>query len=204
MRLFTKCQVGTNVVAFDCSKELFQKKEVEAVWIEDVMMMRDNKEGAYSEFCDHVLLHVVGRDLWKRRAHTHDMSQIATVSDEAFGLLLLENGWETWKAMFAMEDDIPSPKYSVHGPGTKKFQGWREEGIERFNELYDDVEEDRNLDEGRFEKAFKEDKLKTRAGKKIKRKRASLGEPEKPAVRARIEAPKDELKTVRTKDAVKK
>jgi hypothetical protein len=177
------------------------KKEVitDAVWFENVMLMRDDAEGAYGLFCEHVLSHVVGRDVWKRLSPTHTVSQIATVSDEAFALLLLENSWEMWVAVATEQRDVPSPKYSMRGPGTKKYQGWTEEGIARFNELFDEVEEDRRIDKGIFEEAFKTFKLGKAADKQKKRKQISTIDPERPVVTARIEQPRAELADIRAK-----
>ena len=146
---------------------LLKDKVVDPVWILNVMDMRENTEGSYALFCDHVLSHVVGQEVWKCRSHTHMISQIATKSDEAFALFLLENSWEVWMALAASEDKIPLPKYSTRGPGTKKFQGWTESGIKRFNELFDDVEDNRKVSNGDFDNEFKTAKMeKMLRGKK--------------------------------------
>ena len=164
--------------------------------IADIFNLRKNTDGAYRVFCEFVLSHVVGRDVWKRCAHTHTISQIATVSDEAFALLLLENSWEAWKAVAGKQTSVPCPIYSVRGPGTKRFQGWTEKGIERFNELYDDVSEDRRHNEGTFDEAYKCAMFDAMAGRKRKRKQQCISE-EIQVIRARIESPREDLSTAR-------
>ena len=42
---------------------------------------------------------VVGRRRWKKGVDSIEVKVIATVTDKAFGLLLLENSWEKWVDM---------------------------------------------------------------------------------------------------------
>ena len=96
--------------------------------------------------------------------------KIVTKSDEAFGLLLIENYMEKWQKMLDDGDDVESEapipistagagtdgrrnrptrrritgKYTAKKSGTTcKYGGWSVEGMARFNELYDMVKEDR-------------------------------------------------------------
>ena len=133
--------------------------------------MRDGDSSVYEMFCDKVLSHVIGRDIWKRRCHMHTLTDIATVSDEAFALFLLENSWEVYVAVATKDEDIPAPKYSVQGPGTKMYKGWTDEGIARFNQLFDDVKANRTGNKGVFDEALKNKKLAEMAAKKKKRQR---------------------------------
>lgn len=94
-------------------------------------------------------------------------AKMVTRSDEAFGLLMLENYIDKWKAMIADEDadddeDDGDRKMPARGGATKKeplrlrgiytskkrghckYSGWSREGIARFNELYKLVCEDRD------------------------------------------------------------
>lgn len=50
----------------------------------------------YNWFCDTVLSCVVGRNLWKGHLPVLRASNIATPSDEALALLLMENSWDCW------------------------------------------------------------------------------------------------------------
>ena len=87
-------------------------------------------------------------------------SELLCSSSEAFALLLLENHWERWIDLYIIskgeifqrgksvlgdyETDIP-PKYTRGGSKTVRGigKGWTKEGIERFNELYLMVKNDR-------------------------------------------------------------
>jgi hypothetical protein len=181
------------------STALLKKNQIDDDWLENVKCFREDHQGSYTLFCDHALSHVVGRDVWKRRSATHDVSDIATASDEAFALFLIDNSWEVWKAEIEASDaaQVPHPKYSVRGPGTKKFQGWTDEGIKKFNEYYDEVEADRAKDAGNFEKEYKERRLGELNGKK-KRKRPTAKLPEEAQVlRARIAPNCADLSNVR-------
>jgi len=87
----------------------------------------------------------VGRKLsWKQQCAKKHVSDIVSVSDEVFSLLVLENCWDVWlhKAMMkGHEDDTPAPKYVYTGTGGqgKRYGGWDAKGYARFNSLYDIV-----------------------------------------------------------------
>ena len=82
------------------------------------------------------------------------MSKYATISDEAFALLILENNYETWMDMAltgnTKTSKIPQ-KYTNGGMSQGKVgtsqhnKGWSDEGLCRFNELFDLVEKNRDL-----------------------------------------------------------
>jgi hypothetical protein len=183
-------------------KGLLEKKKIDRNWLDQVLEMRDDTEGAYSLFCDCVLSHVIGRDVWKKHSHTHKLPTIATVSDEAFAIFLLENSWEVWVAMAAKEGVIPERNYSVRGPGTKKLQGWTEEGIERFNKLFDMVLKNRTDNKGIFEEALMAKRLADKAGKKNMKKRPASALPGELPVQARVEVPTEALMKVRRMEKV--
>ena len=107
---------------------------------------------------------------WKARYRSASNDRdLWMVSNEAFGLLLLENSWDRWMDIFtqskghvvikrgakkaANESQVP-PKYTwggvVYSDKSKKLtvdtgcgKGWSREGIIRFNELFDQVSKDR-------------------------------------------------------------
>jgi hypothetical protein len=86
---------------------------------------------------------------------------LCTISDEAFALLLLENSYNRWLDLFLnnkgpvmqrrgvrFQSDVPilytrgGIKYDKMDM-TKSVKGWSEEGIARFNALFDQVIADR-------------------------------------------------------------
>jgi hypothetical protein len=147
-----------NNCVFVVLKELLRGEDMPK--LEEVMQMRHNVNGAYTKFCDVVLSQVVGRHDWKQNCGKKLMREYASSSDEAFGLLVLENSWAVWKEMAEKKDIYEStsnkPKYTVNGAGTKKNGGWKQEGIKRFNELAKLVRADRERDLSEFERIYME------------------------------------------------
>ena len=67
--------------------------------MEDLLKTRDDVGGAYTLFCDHFLQCVVRRRNWRAGIEDKEVQKVATVTDEALGLLLLENSWDKWVDM---------------------------------------------------------------------------------------------------------
>ena len=134
--------------------------------LEEIMQLRKNVNGSYSKFCDVVLSQVVGRQDWKVNCRIIPLREYASASDEAFGLLLLENSWLLWREMAVKDDDdekmLQKSKYTMNGAGTKKNGGWKAEGINRFNELAQMVKADREKDSAEFETMYMESKFKSK------------------------------------------
>jgi hypothetical protein len=139
-----------------------EDNEMEMPSLRNIMALRkhnDKINEAYVFFCEKFLKHVVGVQSFNRACKRHVfISEIATFSDKALALLMLENSEFRWTAEFAKieqgekvaKDDkqLPKPLYtSTQGDRkgfTKKYGGWSERGIERFNALYKMVREDRS------------------------------------------------------------
>ena len=65
------------------------------------------------------------------------MSQLATKSDEALLLVMMENSIDHWMAEWndpehKNMDSWPKPKYTCVKNQAKKYKGWSQEGIGRF------------------------------------------------------------------------
>lgn len=120
--------------------------------LSDMLEGRENPS-AYSFFCYHFLPYVVGRTKWNYIMRTNrDIRDVASTSDEALGLVLLENSWDRWEWEHTKtKEDIkadnakrpeertgPQTKYTV-GRGRKDVSrscsGWTNQGILRFSEL---------------------------------------------------------------------
>ena len=97
------------------------------------------------------------------------VEDIATVSDKAFGLLVLENNWERWKWLCDKttqqvrealhEEKLAAKEYhgehhtrlcppkSKHtlgiGKNKKKNKGWNREGLKKFKQLKEHIKNDR-------------------------------------------------------------
>lgn len=72
----------------------------------DFRELRRNKE-AYTIFHDYFLPAVVQHRIWRRRVHSWIVgSDLCTVSDEAFALLILENYEAIYKDLFALQQPL--------------------------------------------------------------------------------------------------
>jgi hypothetical protein len=96
---------------------------------------------AYTFFADVCIECVAGKKKWKSKHTTELMAKIASPTDEAFALLLLENAYKVWCDM-AKEGNVDGttlmkPKYTggKASGGCRRYQGWSDEGIVRYNQL---------------------------------------------------------------------
>ena len=70
--------------------------------LQDFLQMRENDD-AMSFFCDNILPEVVGKVSWRKGVMSMKVRELATVTDEAFAQLILENVWNSgwshlWKS----------------------------------------------------------------------------------------------------------
>ena len=130
--------------------------------VRNMMAMQKGSGGSvnvsYIFFCEKFLKHVVGvrrfNNGWKNKAA---ITNLASPSDEALALLLLENSEARWieeseaerRGEEVAESTLPKTRYTNNGEKrakkgfTKKFGGWSNEGIDRFNNLVGLVKLDR-------------------------------------------------------------
>ena len=125
----------------------------------DMLAMGDNENNAYITFCDYILPAVCGRKSNEAKFNKSYLSKVASVSDEAFALLSIENAWDRW--VFQLDnpdsDNIPATRYSQEGSQSRAliYSGWKRIGTERFRELQKLVKEDRTTDDRmEFEKLY--------------------------------------------------
>jgi hypothetical protein len=128
---------------------------------------------SFETFFKYLLPAIAGKNKIKNRIATPVVAdnQICTVSDEAFAMLVLENNYDRWvdvqknkregstgvdpslalksdKRKRKWESNV-SPKYTEGGivysqKGKATQKGWKDEGIQRFNVLCQQVNADRN------------------------------------------------------------
>jgi len=164
--------------------ELLEKKNLPSL---DELMLKRQKEDTFMVFADTFLSRVVGMSIWRKNCAKLPISEMATISDEAFTLLLLENYWEGWstknldeyKSEVTIDETTNQKKkrkatwgkFTSGAWGSRRFGGWSKEGLIRFNQLYSQVEEDRKKDNA----AEVEEQYRLRCvnSKSKKRKRAS-------------------------------
>jgi hypothetical protein len=138
--------------------------------MEDFLKGRIHGE-AYTVFFEHFVPCALKKTEWERRiamARTHTESTdnfLSTVSDEAFALLLLKNSYDRWFDLYTsneggvmrqrgvkqrrFESDVPTLytrggiKYDKYQTKEGEKKGWSDDGIMRFNELFQMVKRDR-------------------------------------------------------------
>jgi hypothetical protein len=146
-------------------------------------------QGQYTDFADRMIRAVHGKSRYGQASETTDFDTLISKSQEAFTLLLYENGYNNWvwasRNNQATSSDsgsdtggnttdsrCPGYGYTERGKDTLSSRngGWSRKGMERFNELYRRVREDRMADEGAFERVYRRHReVKSRTRKKRKR-----------------------------------
>src|SRR5687768_6509232 len=121
----------------------------EKMSMEQVLQMGLPNNFIYFDFINHFVSAVVGKTKYINDSCTRLLSKFATVSDEAFALLSLENNYDTWMEMGVTGDTKTSRvqcKYTNGGKSQGKIapsqhnRGWSNEGLCRFDELFYMVE----------------------------------------------------------------
>lgn len=119
--------------------------------LKDILELRENVNNAYDFVYDCVLRCVVGKAQWKALLKNgSNISNIVSVSDEAFCLLVLDNGWDRWTKI--VKENITcskkcrkmKSKYTNENRiGPIMFDGWKIEGLEKYNDYVYQVLVDR-------------------------------------------------------------
>ena len=143
--------------------------------------MRDNKK-AFTQLCDNILPCVVGKNVWDKLVDQTIVSKIATATDEAWALLVMENSWDLWKQMADAPDgrveekERMETKWTQAGNSARKNEGWGDKGIPRFNKLMRTIGPDR-VRNSAVEIDYLKHKMETLCSRKAgKRKRQQEGE----------------------------
>lgn len=116
-----------------------------------------NKDGKYEMFLREFMPALIGYGVWLKNKTNRTIPEFVSVSTEAFGLLVLENAWDHWidvnndcavnkRAAEKSKENgnqtgagkqVARPtKYSNGGKGAEGSQGWKPEGINRYNALF--------------------------------------------------------------------
>ena len=155
--------------------------------LHEYQKLRANVE-AYGHFCDRILPCVIGKMAWSKDVYSKEISKIATPTDKAWALLLLENSWDLWHQMAEYElkaETLPKEqrvktKWTSTAISAGKYEGWGDDGIPRYNELVKKVREDReqhkSFDAMFLEKKREERALKMMSSKKRNRSNDSMDE----------------------------
>ena len=159
--------------------------------LDTLMELREDEE-TFEIFVEHFLKPAYSKkwnnQVMYRRNEIKTIGNIVTITDEAFVLLILENNWERWIDINNQSKNnyVPSkrgrekpmvssvlPKYThlqVKGSNAERNEeqgckGWRESGIQRFNDLCISVKDNRkhfvDVDKTLLEKLYPKDSPRT-------------------------------------------
>jgi hypothetical protein len=107
---------------------------------------------AFFFFAEHLLECVAGKRQWKKQKYQAELSKCVSVSDEAFCLLLLHNSLDSFEELATKEDGVKcvvKPKYTGQRGSNKRFEGWKKEGLLKYNEICGNVKQDRVCEVGK-------------------------------------------------------
>ena len=135
------------------------------VKLDQIMQLHQSENFAYFDFVEFFVSSVIGKACFKQNCCDNLLSQYATISDEAFAILIFENNLDAWIDMGVRKDtsgtEVPR-KYTNGGrskgemASSQHNKGWSEQGLKRFNELFDKVKENRATPEAViFEERFR-------------------------------------------------
>jgi len=157
--------------------ESYKKKESAAFDMEDFLHLC-SKLDLYKVFFKHFVKCVTKKHVYESKVKkAESLHDICSISDEAFALLLLENSWDKWMDQYNKDPASLLPRRGRHQDkpvstvktkytkGGYKYnndqettmstlshnKGWSQEGIKRYNQLYDLVEADRAAHPGFFQ-----------------------------------------------------
>jgi hypothetical protein len=102
------------------------------------------EQKSFHWFLDEIASVVVGTSVFDQVKCVKLPSEWLSPSLEAFSLLCIENYFERMKGKANQDEKISEPKWTAEGRGSRKHQGWKQEGIRRYNVLVNKVRSDRN------------------------------------------------------------
>ena len=103
------------------------------------MRVSDVHKEVFATFVNLCMVHFCSSMNWRYKAYNSHISEIFSVSDEAFAMLLLENNYEDYKMVYNLSRKVTrkesKPKYTKDSNLNEKFKGWSRKGLKRYDEL---------------------------------------------------------------------
>ena len=122
---------------------------------EGLLSLRTNKDyyDEFETFVNFCLVHCVTSMDWRYNACHNVISEIFSVTDEAFCILLLENNLFDYRKAAELKRKISrkeaQPRYTHGGISMSNVKGWDRKGIRRFNKLVQAVHRNRLTETGK-------------------------------------------------------
>ena len=132
-------------------------------------------DGQFTVFVE-IIVGKAGCNVWKKsNMHTHLMSEVVSVADEAFAIMLLRNSWDRWVAMAKNEAVLPPTKWTMEEKDERSrvFSGWDVDALDRvWPATYAAVKKDHEENQD-WEVSFRERKQAEANKEKNKKKPVS-------------------------------
>ena len=137
-----------------------QEKDIECPITLDVVKKRYDPayRDAYCAFLDYFIGSVVGKFAFSDRCYREPLGDYVNVSDEAFTILVFENNYERWHAMFENNNNwkhsdvlpkwtngdnsnrkLNKGKISDQNGSSAKMRGWNFLALQRYNQLCEEI-----------------------------------------------------------------
>ena len=131
------------------------------------------QQEAFNLFADTFGKCIIKRELWKNkllREPNISFSDVVTISDEAFAIFTIERNWTIWKNELAgVAVTLRSGDYTTKNTNVK-FGGWTRKGMDRFEEICQEVINVRRhfKERAEMENNYKKQKILFKAAKNTK------------------------------------
>ena len=104
---------------------------------------------AWTWFADKVMECITGKRVWGKEKTMKLMCKVCSISNEVFALLILYNNWDKWCAEMSTPPQKVDTYFTSNQMGSHKFQGWSDEEIAKYNELFEWIETDHQTPHGK-------------------------------------------------------
>ena len=115
------------------------------------LRLQEGEHDLFRVFIDVCLVNMIESFKWKYQAYSTNISQIFSVSDEAFAIVLFESNLNDFqKAMETGEKIVGKSSTNLYTGSNKElgtFQGWHRRGIKRYDEVCMKVHAHRKLEQ---------------------------------------------------------
>jgi len=150
---------------------------VDSVDLSKVLEGRKNPE-SFRWFLDVIASVVVGVQEVNQMKSVKPPCEWLSSSLEAFCLLCLENCFDQVKSEARGDAQKPETKWTKEGRGSRKNQGWQQDGIRRYNELVESVRLDRaalRKEDENYLRIKQEERLRYENERLLKRQKTTDG-----------------------------
>jgi hypothetical protein len=154
-------------------------------------------QATYTMYCSRFVQGVIGHTAFKTGCVTMKLSEYCSASDEAMTFLILANNWQPWSKMAELRKEDSKAKLEECGVKQMYFKetkgrghSWSNEGKMYYNEMYDKVLADREVNGERFDEHFLHYmKNNSEEGKRLEKHKKKVRVDTTPVIRCKRDLP---------------